>query len=873
MTGPARRTGAVLAAVLAVLTSLVPMSARPAAATTHDALPVTVEVTRVAPQVLRPGQDLSVQVTLRNTGATPVAEPRVVLGLDRRGFISRSALDRWRGAGPDGAAGTPVAEVDLGVPLAPGATATATVTLPATSVGLRRGETSWGPRGISAQVVDVTDPARTRLGIARTFALWYPVEEVTATRLTVLVPFVGPPVSAHDDAWARELDALTSGGRLAAVLDATAGQPDVSWALDPWLVDVGAAEDATADDGEPGEDDANDDGSTGGTGEGTGDGAGDGAGDGTQDGTTGGTQDDAADGSAAGDGPDAATGPDAAGTGGEGAQDEDPTTDGDISDAGQGEGTDQGTDQGTGEGAGATDPSDAAPGDAGPSASDPLVTDSVSAWVERLLAATTDRDLHLLPYLDADVSALAHASDTRRVAVAQELAQDVLEGSALPDGAQTSVMWPSDPLPDLATAAFASRAGARALVVGPGELAWPSVLTYTPSGRTTVETSAGEVTVLVPDERLSTALGTGAFIDADDVTDQAPLTPATAAQSVLAELAVVTRERPSDARHLLATTPRDWDPDVEVARAQLAALAAAPWVRTEPVSALVGGEDTGVDRGTLPERDVDEDEVSPAALATVDEALAARRRLAALVDDPATLLGDTELELVAPAGAAWRSDPPGRADAIEATVAATDALRGTVRVVPGSTTNILATSGGLRVRVRNDLAQDATVVIELRPADFRLRPDGAVTLTVPAGDEASAWVPVHAIQSADIDVVVQLSTTGGEVVDESTVEVRVRAEWEGIGTAVLGALLALGVVVGVVRTIRRGRTGRRGAPQLTAGPDALSPEAIDDATAPAPDDGEATDATAPPGPPSDDPSAPSEPSAPDARRTPARGAG
>ncbi|GGC01095.1 DUF6049 family protein [Cellulomonas carbonis] len=872
MTGPARRTGAVLAAVLAVLTSLVPVSARPAAATTHDdALPVTVEVTRVAPQVLRPGQDLSVQVTVRNTGSTPVAEPRVVLGLDRRGFISRSALDRWRGAGPDGAAGTPVAEVDLGVPLAAGATATATVTLPATSVGLRRGETSWGPRGISAQVVDVTEPARTRLGIARTFALWYPVEEVTATRLTVLVPLVGPPVSAHDDAWARELDALTSGGRLAAVLDATAGQPDVSWALDPWLVDVGAAADAAADDAGTDEDGATDegDGSAGGTGEGTGDGTGDG--------TTGGTQDDAADPGAAGaDGPDAAAEPDATGAEGEGAQDPSTGADGadqgtdDGPDQGTSDGTDEGTGEGTDEGSGGVDPSDDAPGGAGSSASDPLVSDSVTAWVERLLAATTDRDLHVLPYLDADVSALAHAADTRRVAVAQELAQDVLERSALPDGAQTSVMWPTDPLPDLATAAFASRAGARALVVGPGELAWPSVLTYTPSGRTTVETSAGEVTVLVPDERLSTALATGAFIDADDVTDQAPLTPATAAQSVLAELAVVTRERPSDARHLLATAPRDWHPDVEVARAQLAALAAAPWVRTDPVSALVGGEDTGVDRGTLPERDVDDDEVSPAELATVDEALAARRRLAALVDDPATLLGDTELELVAPAGAAWRSDPQGRADAVEATVAATDALRGTVRVVPGSTTNILATSGGLRVRVRNDLAQDATVVIELRPADFRLRPDGAVTVTVPAGDEASAWVPVHAIQSADIDVVVQLSTTGGEVVDESTVQVRVRAEWEGIGTAVLGALLALGVVVGVVRTIRRGRTGRRAEPQLTAGPDALSPEAIDDATSPAPDDDVATDPTDPSSPP---PPAPSAPSAPDATRTSARGAG
>jgi len=54
--------------------------------------------------------------------------------------------------------------------------------------------------------------------------------------------------------------------------------------------------------------------------------------------------------------------------------------------------------------------------------------------------------------------------------------------------------------------------------------------------------------------------------------------------------------------------------------------------------------------------------------------------------------------------------------------------------------------------------------------------------------------------------------------------VRVRAEWEGIGTAVAGSLLALGLVIGVVRTIRRGRTSRRVGPPAVAGPDALSPE-------------------------------------------------
>ena len=68
------------------------------------------------------------------------------------------------------------------------------------------------------------------------------------------------------------------------------------------------------------------------------------------------------------------------------------------------------------------------------------------------------------------------------------------------------------------------------------------------------------------------------------------------------------------------------------------------------------------------------------------------------------------------------------------------------------------------------------------------------------------------------------------LVDEDTaIPIRVRAEWEGIGMAVLGSLLAIGLVIGIVRTIRRGRGERRAAPEPEAGPDALSPEEVAEA--------------------------------------------
>ena len=75
---------------------------------------------------------------------------------------------------------------------------------------------------------------------------------------------------------------------------------------------------------------------------------------------------------------------------------------------------------------------------------------------------------------------------------------------------------------------------------------------------------------------------------------------------------------------------------------------------------------------------------------------------------------------------------------------------------------------------------------------------------------------------------VVLQTVDGVVLDSNTqFTVLVRAEWESIGTAVVGALLTFGLIVGVIRTIRRGRTARRTAPQTTSDPDTLSPEETD----------------------------------------------
>ena len=434
-----------------------------------------------------------------------------------------------------------------------------------------------------------------------------------------------------------------------------------------------------------------------------------------------------------------------------------------------------------------------------------------AAWADRVITAAEDREVLLLPWGDADLTALTRAGETDLAAAA--IARS--EAAGVPGSFRLA--WPVEPLPGLATAAGAITAGADAVVVAPGRLEPPAVLTYTPTGLTTVVARGKDVPVLVPDLRLSRALLTGRV---GSSVPGATVTPAVAAQDLLAELAVISRERPTTARHLLATVPRDWTPDPALASAQLAAIAEAPWVELTGVAALLRTPDTEVDRGTLPTESVPPGMVAGTELAAARAAMIDRDTVALMLADPGTITGDPESELLAAVSQAWRADPAGRSRVLATAAGTAERLRAGVSVDPSSTINLISQSGEMPVRVVNDLSQDVTVVVGLQPAEARLVADRPIPVTVPARDSALVQIPLHAVGSGDVAARVVLTTTAGHLVDSDTVfTVRVRAEWENIGTAILAGLLAIGLAVSIVRTARRGRGASRGAPIVEAGPE------------------------------------------------------
>ncbi|WP_129338408.1 DUF6049 family protein [Cellulomonas endophytica] len=785
--------GLVAAPTVAVLASVVAgVATAPAARAAEEAsLPVTVRLDAVAPQVLEPGQDLLVRATVRNDSDEDLDSPRVSLLLSRFRMAGADEVAAWADAGPTESAGQRVAQTVVEGTLAPGASATVDLPLPAADVRLLDLPDVWGPRGLA---VDVT-VGRTLVGLVRTYVLWRPAGTLPQARVAVLLPLTAPASVALPAGTAEPLAAPVA---TAGAGDATAGATD------------DATDDATADPAGP-----------------------------------------ATDGAADAPGEVVAAEPGEDGTDG-------------SSDGGSGSGTGSGTAGDEGSGADGTTPSPSDLGDATADALalgagrdvtyavDPVLVGAAGAGAGRgaegdgadadgpgggPLAGVEGHEVWTLPWADPDVAAVARAGRGELLAAAQDLA-------ATTDLAtQGPLVWSADPLDAttqdlLGSGAWtaAGPAGARLVVAPPAPVAVTGAGSDGAALRS-VTTAGAPLTVVGPDPVLSDLLA-GAGTDPDD----APLTPAAAAQRALAETAVRARAATEAGRGVLVAPDRAAAVDPALAGPLLDALAAAPWVTTTPLSGLVDGardeaaatpapapSGTRADpaptaSSSAPARDLSAGAAPAAQVRALADARAATVAFAGVAADPAVLLDGVDAAALSPLSVAWRSDPEGREAAVATVVDALAARRGGLDLAPVSTVNVIAAEAPYRFSVRSSLPTDATVLLRVEPATACLGVGDVPAVTVPAGGEITVPVPFEARANCDVRVTAVLTGADGEPVSAPvTFEARLSPTIESVGTAVVGAVLAVGLVVGVVRTVRRGQgasrgLGRRGGTATTTPP-------------------------------------------------------
>ena len=458
-------------------------------------------------------------------------------------------------------------------------------------------------------------------------------------------------------------------------------------------------------------------------------------------------------------------------------------------------------------------------------------TSQVSNEVIQLSAALA-RAIHTdslvaLPWGDSDTAALAHLQQTSLIETAARRTQ---ESAIVKVGAPTSVSWLASSVTD-ATTVNALTQPDSTIIASPESLPPPDDLTYTPSGLG----ASGDHAVLIPEQSLSGALtGEDAKPTASDqgtpTTQSAQATALDTRQLLRSDSAILARQAPALERDIVVAMPRQAASAVQssVVRERVAALRSVPWTQSQSLSALqeraqqevsaVAEGTSRIDRSETPETVIDTNELSADTLAAAGRTSATLQSISSVLSEPAALLGDyTSLETVV-SSASWRSDPKTRSAQIPYAEAAGAGVTSSLAAVPSSTINVISSEAQLPVRITSSLNQDVTVQVYLVSNNKRLQVPRTTTVRVPAHQQAKVTVPIQAVGSGDVALTVQvLAADGTTVGTPTTVNMRVRADWEGRGTGVIVGVLVAIVVTGTVRTVRRGRrTSVAAAAQETA---------------------------------------------------------
>ena len=738
---------------------------RPGTARTGDQVvdgKVTVTVDALDPEVLTSDHDLTVTGTIANGTDDAVSSLSLRVDVQSRTALSSAELASWLDEERTGSLATVLTQ-DLDNDVQPGTTRSFSVTVPHDSLPLSSSD-QWGPRGVQVTVLS----SGSELASDRTVVVWDDGVPVSPTRVTAVVPVTASPA---------ELALLTSPEREEAVSDA------VSASADP-------TDQATASAQTP------------------------------KDSTTSSTTKQVAAVrervlgllSLAGDGVVLAVDPalmEALGL----PSGTTPSQSATATPTDTAQATDGATTAATPTGSPSARPSTTAStpttgattapttgtGSAGATAGSAAPTDT--ELVEALKVAAAKGDVVALPWSDADVSALAHLGrgDLISSATSRSAASGTVE-----EGASTGLAWVAGALDTSTLRALSDTT--TTVIASPGDLPVAESLTYTPSGTTVVDGR----TVLVPDTDLSSALGGRLTTDAGETN----LSDLDARQVLRGDTAILTRQAPSLSRDVVVTLSRTQAArtDPEVLRQRIAALTGSGWTTAQDLDTLLADADESsreggdVTRQALPAEQRAASEVSAADLTRATRAASYLSSVASVFEDPSAVLGREGDVVATTASASWRTDTAGRVSNISSAREAGDAVAAGLTAVPSSTINLISSKADLPVRITSSLDQDVTVRIHLVPSAQRLQADADTTVTVPASGEVTSKVPVTAVGSGDVDLTIEvLAADGTPVGTPTTVHMRVRADWENLGTRVIGLGLVIMLAVGIARTVRRGR--------------------------------------------------------------------
>ena len=714
---------------------------------------VTLSIDALAPEVLHTDQDLILTGTITNGTSQAITGTDLVTRVQRSTESTSRGLGRWLTGTDESGLSDPVA-VPLGHDLQPGGVSQFSITIPAGELPLTSAD-QWGPRGVSVALVaqDIS------LAQDRSILVWDSGASVAPVRMTVFLPVTasaqemavlsGPRTQERSEALSRIHSRVLG-------LVSMAGD-GVVVAVDPALVEALGVTTASLEQAA------------------------------RNSGSQPATPDGAPQSSQSAD-PSASSAPSAPSA---------PSTTGPSA---------------------SPAPSPQSGGTATASPSDKKASQASNEVIQ--LSAALARAIHTdslvaLPWGDSDTAALAHLQQTGLIETAARRTQ---ESAIVKAGAPTSLTWLASSAAD-ATTVNALPQPASTIIASPESLPPADELTYTPSG---LGASGGHA-VLIPEQSLSGALtGENARPTGSDQSTQSVQSAQAAEldtrQLLRSNSAILVRQAPALERDVVVAMPRQAASAVQpsVVRERVATLRSVSWARSQPLDALqeraqeevaaVNEGTSRIERSELPETVIDDNELSTDTLVDAGRTAGTLQSISSVLSEPAAVLGDyTDLQAVV-SSASWRADPRTRNAQVPAAEASGTNVTSSLAAVPSSTINVISSEAQLPVRITSSLSQDVTVQVYLVSNNKRLQVPRTTTVRVPAHQQAKVTVPIQAVGSGDVGLRVQvLAADGTTVGTPTTVHMRVRADWEGRGTGIVVGVLVSIVVIGTVRTVRRGR--------------------------------------------------------------------
>lgn len=439
---------------------------------------------------------------------------------------------------------------------------------------------------------------------------------------------------------------------------------------------------------------------------------------------------------------------------------------------------------------------------------DVAVTATLSGSPERVAAlaqATSDKRVSLL--VDpASVSPAAVVMDGRRNAFAVAAGNLDISGVAhsgvgrvLPEAVTRSTGSSALPWVAVLTSLDQTSVDAAALygaefAIATASAAGTEMMAHSGAVVTDTATSA-DFPVVIAHPALSAAL------------DRASGTDNASSARVVAQAALASQ---SGLDAALVTAGPAWQVDPDQSVPALTALWAAPFVTPVNLQSLANRASEQVLLA-----DVSHNATDPLAgeVTSVATELDRLDVLQGAVASPSAMIQKLRDDLLSSLSVDNASDGAVRAAAVRSALDASQAAVGSIRVTSGSDVLLISQSGEVPVTVSNGLDVPVDVIVEMTSRSAILRVRDVPTLTIPAGSEATALIPVEAVSSGDVSVSLAIVTPRGDTLSfAERINLSVRAAWGTTATWLFTAGLVVLLVGGVVRTARRGRKDTRFGP-------------------------------------------------------------